>query len=192
MKFGWGLFKEALEAEPDNFNYRAALARIGGALEAKGYALPEGMPQPAVALLDAASRIDAAVKAGSLSGFEAVESLCNLVIAAFGLDDFETSLTIAEQGLLLDPAHHSVSPPANPPVACDSWLNFDGLLAIPDAQPCQLSGALLRAEVARAEIHRDADGARCDFVTIFWPLFRACPDFLPRRTTREIRRRRST
>ena len=71
LRFGWGLFSDALVAEPDNCNYRAALARIGGALEAKGYALPEGMPRPAAALLDAASRVDAAVKAGSLSGFEA-------------------------------------------------------------------------------------------------------------------------
>jgi tetratricopeptide (TPR) repeat protein len=38
---------------------------------------------------------------------EAVESLCNLVIAAFGLEDYATSLVIAEQALQLDPAHHS-------------------------------------------------------------------------------------
>jgi tetratricopeptide (TPR) repeat protein len=107
LEQGWMLFQSALAAEPFNFNYRAALARAGGALEAVGRALPDGMPRPAAALLEAAALVSDVVSKGVYSEPEAVESLCNLVIAAFGLEDYATSLVIAEQALQLDPAHHS-------------------------------------------------------------------------------------
>lgn len=107
LERGWLLFESALAAEPLNFNYWAALARAGGALEAVGRALPAGMLRPSEALLGAASRVRVAVDSGVYSKAEATESLCNLVIAGFDLEDYETTLAIADQALQLDPAHHS-------------------------------------------------------------------------------------
>lgn len=107
LKQGWVLFQSALAAEPLNFNYWAALARATGALEAAGTALPDGVPRPGVALLDAAARVRLTADAGTYRKAEAIESLCNLVIAAFDLEDYETTLVIADQALQLDPAHHS-------------------------------------------------------------------------------------
>ena len=107
LDHGWKLFESALAAEPLNFNYWAALARVSGSLEAAGRTLPDGMPRPSAALLDAAARIRVVVDAGMYSKPEATESLSNLVIAGFDIEDYETTLAIADQALQLDPAHHS-------------------------------------------------------------------------------------
>ena len=136
---GWELYKAALRAEPLNFHYHAMLGREVGLLRpraaAAGVALPADLPQ-AGAVLEAAAALAVEVEGrGEQQAAEVVETLCNLVIAAFELEDYDVALAIvgalppppapprprngpqrdrtvgmagAELGLVLDPSHFTI------------------------------------------------------------------------------------
>ena len=95
---GWELYKAALRAEPLNFHYHAMLGREVGLLRpraaAAGVALPADLPQ-AGAVLEAAAALAVEVEGrGEQQAAEVVETLCNLVIAAFELEDYDVALAI--------------------------------------------------------------------------------------------------
>ena len=95
---GWELYKAALRAEPLNFHYHATLGREVGLLRpraaAAGVALPADLPQTG-AVLEAAAALAVEVEGrGEQQAAEVVETLCNLVIAAFELEDYDVALSI--------------------------------------------------------------------------------------------------
>eukprot|EP01045_Picozoa_sp_COSAG04_P022165 COSAG04_NODE_2467_length_4076_cov_2.470958_2_plen_182_part_00 len=95
---GWELYKAALRAEPLNFHYHATLGREVGLLRpraaAAGVVLPADLPQ-AGAVLEAAAALVVEVEGrGEQQAAEVVETLCNLVIAAFELEDYDVALSI--------------------------------------------------------------------------------------------------